>query len=209
MLRIDDLRDSTRDSGFKYVQQMKPEKGGHGGKPFRARKGDGGGPGQRVEKRWIGPRRSTPEEAAQDYCLHANGGVIQHTPPLKNGGHKPRTPRNPDTMDDALVAARKLMREAAAASRGDQGYIYCIGEVPPSKTYLGNLGTLGVKVGFSVEPEARVGELQTGNPRPLKLIGKIKGTLDDERALHAKYIDLNLIGEWFRPTDALLSEFKG
>ena len=64
-----------------------------------------------------------------------------------------------------------------------------------------------MKVGYSTNPEARVVELQTGNWRPLRLLAKIEGTETDEKALHVEFIEDNLVGEWFKPSEALLSRF--
>lgn len=66
-----------------------------------------------------------------------------------------------------------------------------------------------VKIGYSVNPEARVGELQTGNPRQLYLVAKMPGTEEDERRIHAKFIHKNIIGEWFYGDADVLGEFAG
>ena len=79
---------------------------------------------------------------------------------------------------------------------GDQGYTYCITD-----------DSGHVKIGQAVRPHKRVVDLQTGNPRPLRLYGVIEGT-HHERSLHSKYSHLRVCGEWFKATDEILSEFK-
>lgn len=119
---------------------------------------------------------------------------------VRHAGHG--SLRDQIKRDPEVQAALGVLRDAQAQRKGRQGYIYCIAE----KGVGGFYGS-PVKIGYSVKPEARPAELQTGNPRPLKLLGQIKGTRATERALHEKYINQNLVGEWFRPTTALLSEF--
>jgi hypothetical protein len=59
-----------------------------------------------------------------------------------------------------------------------------------------------VKIGLAFDIYKRRIQLQTGNPRPLKLMGFIKteNKKDDhkiEKALHKKYQDSHISGEWF------------
>jgi len=71
-----------------------------------------------------------------------------------------------------------------------------------------------VKIGFAIDLNKRISNLQTGNPRPLKLMGFIKtaNKVDDrkiEKALHKKYKNLHVSGEWFSVTpDQVLSEIQ-
>jgi hypothetical protein len=60
--------------------------------------------------------------------------------------------------------------------------------------------TLGaVKVGFSGNhPSGRLRELQTGSAAPLKLLGFVPGTVEEERGLHKTFAILRIQGEWFR-----------
>jgi hypothetical protein len=61
-----------------------------------------------------------------------------------------------------------------------------------------------VKIGFSIDPQARLGILQSGNPEPLTLVGWMPGTQDSERNLHQQFSALHVRGEWFRAEPALL-----
>lgn len=190
MLTIEDIRHPDRKSGFRQVNYAPAKAKNH----YMAYEG-GGRPGD-----WRGPRRATAEEAAQDYCDRINGRPVAPPAILRNPGHATRaaTPRN-----EEVEAALGVLRDHRAQRQGKQGYVYLIIEVRPGG------GLRYGKIGYSTNPLARVGELQAGNPRPLALHLAKPGTEADERALHARYIDHNTVGEWFRITRELLLEFPG
>src|SRR5690606_14393267 len=56
-----------------------------------------------------------------------------------------------------------------------------------------------VKIGISRNIERRIGQLQTGSPYKLELMGRIEADNDRnfEKALHEKYSNVKKIGEWF------------
>ena len=197
-MTIDDLRNPNRKSGFDRVSRAGGKGAGHGGgKPWCAAFETGVNANGKSGVLKRGPRRATPEEAAQDYCDYANGLGLA-TPTTLN---YPNHPVRPKVVVDSEVAdALGVLRDARAQQAGRQGYVYCIQEV---------LDNTYVKIGYSVNPEARVGELQTGNPRVLELFASMPGTLEDERRIHAKYIKDNIVGEWFHTSAALLEEFAG
>lgn len=220
-----DIRNPARKSGYDHVAKEGPRSHWTG---YQAQAY--GGTRNKAGHSWIGPRRVTAVEAAQDYCDYVNGDPQRRMPKrLKSAGHASRrNPRNPDDLSDAEVALRKLTREVAAERAGRQGYVYCIAEDATSRPgetraepcfivqnpkFPGScffIGQIGVKIGYSVDPRARVAELQTGNPRKLRLLGFIKGTIEDEARLHQRFIKDNVnVGEWFRPSDELLSIFHG
>ena len=60
-----------------------------------------------------------------------------------------------------------------------------------------------VKIGHSVEPHARLPEIQLGCPIPLKLEGIMPGGHEDEQRLHKWFSDDRLRGEWFTLTPML------
>ena len=59
-----------------------------------------------------------------------------------------------------------------------------------------------IKIGKADEPELRLGQLQTGNPLRLVLLGSIEG--DYEAELHERFKFSRLEGEWFAPAKELL-----
>jgi len=146
----------------------------------------------------VGPHRATALEAAWDYCNHVNnGGQVPTAKVLKSAGHKyTKAP-----VDPQVQAALGVLRDARAQRQGKQGYVYLIVEDLPGG------GLRYGKVGYSVNPPKRVAELQTGNPRKLKLHLMKPGTVADEAALHAKYQKYNVLQEWFLITKELLLEW--
>lgn len=189
MLTPKDIANPKRKSGYDHVQSMvghpRPAK-----KNFQAQIG-GGWSAEARARRWFGPSRLTALEAAQDYCDYVNSGNAPAPTRLKSPGHKrPQDPRRRVPSD--ITAARGMIRDWEAQQRKNvQGYVYLIVEVNRG----GGL-TYG-KVGYSTNPEKRVAELQTANPRPLALLYKMKGTEADEKRLHAKYRSINVLQEWF------------
>lgn len=150
-----------------------------------------------------GPNRAEPTRAPsyRAYCKDCHRARSGATPGtlLKSAGHGSRRPvlqRDPE-VEHALG----VLRDARGKAQGRQGYVYLIIEVKPGG------GLQYGKVGYSTNPRARVAELQTGNPRPLALHCMKKGTEAVEAALHAKYIQHNVLQEWFSITRELLLEF--
>lgn len=195
MITPDDLRNPNRASGYNYVSNAQSR----GGKRelWCAKKG-------RFERGsaatdWHGPCRRDPRQAAQDFCDYVNGNRIQLPTRLTTAGHKGQRPQLP--QDPEVKHALGVLRDARAQSQGKQGYVYLIVEEHPG-------GALKfAKVGYSTNPRARVAELQTGNPRPLRLHMMKPGTIEDEAAIHQKFIRENVLQEWFRITPELLFEW--
>jgi hypothetical protein len=186
-----DLETDANLSGYKYVVRA----GGLSG--WQASRNGGG-----RRDGWRGPLRKTALDAARDYCDHVNGGAV--TPAkLKTAGHTGRRPRLPD--DPEVQAAIGVIRDARGAQAGNQGYVYLICETDDAGS-IDLLHGFG-KIGFSTNPEARVAELQTGNPRKLRLCAYFPGDADDERDTQRKWIDYNVLQEWFRLTPPLWFSF--
>lgn len=55
-----------------------------------------------------------------------------------------------------------------------------------------------IKIGYSDKPEERLRNMQGSSPWPLRMIGRVPGTIDDERFLHRCFPHLHSHGEWFR-----------
>lgn len=187
MLTPADIENPKRSSGYDHVGN---NRGRWRAQVYGARKGQAKHSNGFA---WWGPNRTDPAEAAQDYCNYINGHPERLPATLRSPGN--RVPRDP--IDDREVeAARGVLRDARAQRRKlAQGYVYLITD-----------GT-AVKVGYSVKPAARVSELQTGNPRKLRLLAAMKGTEEDEAAIHQRFMDHNIILEWFIPSEALYSVF--
>lgn len=62
-----------------------------------------------------------------------------------------------------------------------------------------------IKIGFSLEPEARKKELQVTSPTLLVIVGLLTdGSLRKEHELHQRFSATRLHGEWFEPTSDLM-----
>jgi hypothetical protein len=190
-----DIANAKLKSGFSHVGSANAGQNGHGQKYDLWRGETSPGP-----NRWRGPARRDPMVAAQDYCDYVNGSPIAAPPtPLKSAGHNGKRQSLP--MSEEVAEALGILRDARAARKGKQGYVYLIVEDLPGGALVYG------KVGFSTNPPARVAELQTGNPRKLRLHLAKPGTEADEAALHAKYAHKNVLQEWFIITKELLLEW--
>lgn len=189
-----DLVSATMESGYRHVSVS------HSGsrvRPYSSRHNIGSWANPNKPS-WRSPRRATALEAAQDYCDWFNGSGVaaKLQPALKQVNHPKRKKRE---RTEEVKAALAILRDERAKRKDDPGSVYCI--AAKGDPYA-------VKVGFSTDANARPGELQIGNPRELRLLATIEDcTKADEERLHAKHIDANILGEWFRPTRELLKEF--
>lgn len=203
MITPSDIANPSRKSGYDHVNSTGgagPNTHGGGGL-WRAECGPKGR-GPRTSKDWRGPRRTSALEAAQDYCDHMNGIGATPATPLRSAGHNGRRTRIERTPE--VEHALGVLRDAKAEKQGKQGFVYLVVEWPrgrsaPSLRYG--------KIGYSTNPEARVGELQEGNPRPLCLYAYMPGTRAAEKALHEKHLEQNELQEWFRLTREILLEW--
>ena len=194
MLSPDDIRKPSNVSGFAHVGLVEgPSR--PGAAPYYQAYEKGGRKGD-----WKGPARGTAEEAAQDYCDRANGGQLAPSNRLKSAGHNGQ--RAQVEIPSDIEAAYGMIKDFRAQQAGKQGYVYLIVESRGPEDVL----CYG-KIGFSTNPQARVRELQTGNPRVLRLYASKPGTLEDERAIHARHIEKNVMQEWFAIDRELLLEW--
>jgi hypothetical protein len=193
MLTPNQLRDTKTRSGYKHVRKVGGQPSLPKTKPYyQAQHMPGSGD--------HGPGRKTALEAAQDYCDWVNGRKIVPAPALKRAAH-PKAKRKKITP--AQQVALDILRDARAKPKA-MGWVYLVVETRPW-----GLDFERGKVGWTSKnpPEARLNDYQAGNPRKLVMIGKIKGTKRKESNIHKRHIAKNVLGEWFRLDDALLSEF--
>jgi len=66
------------------------------------------------------------------------------------------------------------------------------------KLYLMSNGDF-IKIGISKNPEKRANQIQTGNPKQVKVVKtwQTENPLETEKAIHAKLFDNAARGEWF------------
>jgi hypothetical protein len=198
MLTPSNIANDARKSGYDHVIEDHGGPGRIASKPYRAEHGYRGGRAAGTARGWRGPRRALATEAAQDYCDYVNGNNIT-VKKLVNAGHATVKPDVKKVTHPKRAEAYRLLAEAAADEGNDpSGYVYCISD-----------GT-AMKLGKSADhPQNRLKGLQTGNPRMLSLMGfkQVPDRTAAEAALHAKYHDTNILGEWFDFDKRILKEF--
>jgi len=62
-----------------------------------------------------------------------------------------------------------------------------------------------VKIGFTSSIKQRLSALQVASPVPLKVLGLIHGTIDDEQLLRQKFISHSVNGEWFNLSSDIIN----
>ncbi len=65
-----------------------------------------------------------------------------------------------------------------------------------------------VKIGHSVDPQARCSGFQCGSPVPLMVLATAPGGQVREAAYHAQFASSRQHGEWFKRTPAIRAEIK-
>ncbi|MHA6684466.1 Cro/CI family transcriptional regulator [Mesorhizobium sp. A556] len=66
-----------------------------------------------------------------------------------------------------------------------------------------------IKIGFSNQPELRFSKIASDAPFPCRLLGYWRGSRADEIAVHRKFSELRVHGEWFASTETLLDFITG
>lgn len=61
-----------------------------------------------------------------------------------------------------------------------------------------------IKIGITSEPILRLSQLQSGNPDVLVIEGLAQGGPLSEYALHVKFSQYQIHGEWFEPADEVI-----
>lgn len=76
--------------------------------------------------------------------------------------------------------------------------------------YLLQQGDAGpVKIGSTASLRQRLSALQTASPVPLRVLALLPGGQDEERALHARFTEHRLRGEWYEPAAEILDFARG
>jgi hypothetical protein len=65
-----------------------------------------------------------------------------------------------------------------------------------------------IKIGYSKNPQSRIGELQTAHHARLRFLGEIEGGISDERRLHEKFAAHRIRREWFAPSQDLIDYIR-
>lgn len=77
------------------------------------------------------------------------------------------------------------------------------------QVYFIQQGTTGpIKIGHSLDPASRLASLQTAHHERLRILFTEPGGRDDEAALHERFARCRISGEWFEPTEEVLSYIR-
>jgi hypothetical protein len=79
----------------------------------------------------------------------------------------------------------------------------------PNKIYFAARSDGLIKIGTSSDPARRVQALSTGAGESLALVAVVDGGRARERALHERFADTRVHGEWFSPSPELLEFIEG
>lgn len=60
-----------------------------------------------------------------------------------------------------------------------------------------------IKIGRATNPVQRLRNIQVANPWRCRLLGTVDGSKREEAAMHARFSDDRMDGEWFRPSPRL------
>lgn len=62
-----------------------------------------------------------------------------------------------------------------------------------------------IKIGFSKTPQVRIAAIQVNHAREIKILAITDGEREDERKIHQSLANHHIRGEWFLPSDDVLS----
>ncbi len=108
----------------------------------------------------------------------------------------------PEEAEALIVAAKKRIADgeaaldAALAAPAFRSFVYFMQE---------DVAGGAIKIGRAANPVKRLLTLQTGTPRPLRLLCVIPGGARLEVTMHAAFAASRMNGEWFEPTPDMLA----
>jgi hypothetical protein len=62
-----------------------------------------------------------------------------------------------------------------------------------------------IKIGYTIDLDKRLRTVQAHSPVPVKVIGTMRGSYEIEQEIHSKFASFRKHGEWFAPSERLLS----
>ena len=83
-------------------------------------------------------------------------------------------------------------------ARRNKGWIYFVQAGPDGP----------IKIGWTVDPQMRLAQLQTGSHIRLFILGAIEGSSAGESALQRQWSEYRIRGEWFEPTPEIIEFVK-
>jgi excisionase family DNA binding protein len=101
--------------------------------------------------------------------------------------------RIPESVVTSAEVRDRVALECPRFGDGARGFVYFLAAIDGP-----------IKIGFARDVSERLAALQIANPHPLRLLASLPGTVRLERALHRRFAEHRLRGEWFRPAPELL-----
>lgn len=132
------------------------------------------------------------KKVGYDYVTQLRDGSVIITP------HQilPRELLDRTAFDAMMADASRHNAVMLPRARGMTKVVYFVGT------------TCTVKIGYATDLCNRFSKLQTTSPIPLRLLGAMPGTMEDERALHERFVEQRTRGEWFWRNAAIDSYIK-
>lgn len=71
--------------------------------------------------------------------------------------------------------------------------------------FIQNKETKHIKIGYSKDVRKRLSEIQTTSPHELTILTTCEGGIEMEKELHHKFSNSYIRGEWFTPSEELIT----
>lgn len=121
--------------------------------------------------------------------IGSTNGVNDHLRALERKGYITR-----DSMKSRAIRVIGAAVTFAEPEAARQPWVY----------FAQSTTDLRIKIGFSVDATRRLGDIRYERRSPLVLLARIPGGIELERRIHARFAELRIEGEWFRPDQRLV-----
>jgi hypothetical protein len=143
--------------------------------------------------------------------VSAEGKIARGAPPDPELVALVRALARADAEDDYAPLMRLCSRPRPAPREEEPSLVYMSILPAPegSHVYFMRAGDGPVKIGCSLNPEARRRKLQTASGERLKILAVMPGGREHEHYLHGIFAGDRKQGEWFSPSRRLLTFIEG
>lgn len=111
-----------------------------------------------------------------------------------------------------LALFEEAVRDTFDGSQADKKIRYSLRRVrrhaEPRIYFIGSHRAGFVKIGYSINPKARLATLQVGHPGKLAILATVVGDQLLEAEYHRRFADYHVYGEWFRLNRPIKTEIK-
>lgn len=112
-------------------------------------------------------------------------------------------------MDPSLRSDPELIRAALASAQWRAARPGWRPGQRPGHVYFIQDQDGFIKIGFAIDVKSRLKTLQTGSRQELRLVASIPGDERSEHELHRRFHRGHVRGEWFNPSEDLVSLIEG